>query len=116
MTDYEPNAGDLIWTDFDPGMGREQGGRRPAVIVSPIEFWRTYGSVIVCPIASRIRPFPTSVVLPLDRHPTGEALTHHLRSIDTEARPIKFTGERISADLLHEVRAKIAAIIGLDAW
>lgn len=33
MTDYEPAAGDLIWTDFDPRTGREQGGRRPALVI-----------------------------------------------------------------------------------
>ncbi len=72
--------------------------------------------MIVCPISSKIRPFPTSVVLPPEIQPSGEALTHHLRSIDTEARPIKFTGARVSEELLSEVRAKIAAIIGLEDW
>jgi hypothetical protein len=28
-----PAAGDLIWTDFDPGRGREQAGRRPALVL-----------------------------------------------------------------------------------
>ena len=32
---YAPEAGDLIWTDFDPRVGREQSGRRPALVVSP---------------------------------------------------------------------------------
>ena len=27
-TRYVPQAGDLIWTDFDPRVGREQSGRR----------------------------------------------------------------------------------------
>jgi mRNA-degrading endonuclease toxin of MazEF toxin-antitoxin module len=27
---YVPDAGDLIWTDFDPTRGHEQAGRRPA--------------------------------------------------------------------------------------
>ena len=33
---YEPVAGDLIWTDFDPRVGREQSGRGPALVVSPV--------------------------------------------------------------------------------
>ena len=40
MDGYEPEAGDLIWTDFDPHTGREQGGRRPALVLSPAAFWR----------------------------------------------------------------------------
>ncbi len=31
---YVPDAGDLIWTDFDPTVGRGQAGRRPALVVS----------------------------------------------------------------------------------
>jgi len=31
---YAPEAGDLIWTDFDPPVGRERSGRRPALVVS----------------------------------------------------------------------------------
>jgi hypothetical protein len=30
---YAPEAGDLIWTDFDPRLRREQSGRRPALVV-----------------------------------------------------------------------------------
>jgi mRNA interferase MazF len=63
---YVPEAGDLIWTDFDPRIGREKSGRRPALVVSPADFCRVTEFAIVCPITSRIRPFGTSVVLPLD--------------------------------------------------
>ena len=62
--EYWPDAGDLIWTDFDPTLGREQAGRRPALVVSPTAFALNTGFVLVCPITSRVRPFPTSVVLP----------------------------------------------------
>jgi mRNA interferase MazF len=111
---YEPNEGDLIWTDFDPSTGREQGGRRPALIVSPVAFWQAFRFVIVCPITSKVRPFPTSVVLPGNGAVTGEILTHHTRSIDTQARPIIFTNQRVSAEILTEVRMKLAALIGLN--
>jgi mRNA interferase MazF len=30
---YVPEAGDLVWTDFDPRVGREQSGRHPALVV-----------------------------------------------------------------------------------
>lgn len=54
-----PDAGDLIWTDFDPTKGREQAGRRPALVVSANLFTENTGLAVVCPITSRIRPFPT---------------------------------------------------------
>ena len=45
---YAPKAGDLIWVDFDPRVGREQSGRRPALVVSPADFCRVTEFAIVC--------------------------------------------------------------------
>src|SRR6266567_3609829 len=92
---YVPGAGDLIWMDFDPTKGREQAGRRPALVVSSAVFTENTGLAIVCPITSRVRPFPTSVVLPSDLPVAGEILTSHIRSIDTQARPIRHTGAAV---------------------
>lgn len=111
---YEPDAGDLIWTDFDPRVGREQAGRRPALVISPAAFWRASRFAIVCPITSRVRPFGTSVVLPAGRPLSGEVLTSHVRSIDTDARPIAFAGTRVEAGVLAEVRAKLAVLLGIE--
>src|SRR6266851_1041209 len=92
---YEPAAGDLIWTDFDPRVGREQSGRRPALVLSPVQFWRASRFVIVCPITSRVRPFASSVVLPAGLPVSGEILTSHVRSIDAMIRPVLHAGARV---------------------
>jgi mRNA interferase MazF len=110
---YEPDAGELIWTDFDPRTGREQGGRRPALVVSPLAFWRATRFAIVCPITSKVRPFGTSVVLPAGLKLAGEILTSHVRSIDTLARPIVPVGQSVPSSVLDDVRAKLSALIGL---
>jgi mRNA interferase MazF len=109
---YAPDAGDLIWTDFDPRTGREQSGRRPALVISPIEFYRATEFATVCPITSRIRPFGTSVVLPRGLPVAGEILTSHVRSIDTLARPIAHAG-LVPPAILEEVRGKLAALLGI---
>jgi len=109
---YAPEAGDLIWTDVDPRVGREQSGRRPALVVSPALFWQASGFAIVCPITSKIRPFGTSVALPTGLAVAGEILCSHIRSIDTDARPIAYAGASVSEDILAHVRAKLAALIG----
>jgi mRNA interferase MazF len=108
---YVPDTGDLIWTDFDPTKAREQSGRRPALVVSPAAFTRNTGLAIVCPITSRVRPFPTSVVLPLGLPVAGEILTSHIRSIDTRARPIHHTGATVPAEIAQLVRAKLNTFI-----
>ena len=56
---YVPGDGDLIWTDFDPTKGREQAGRRPALVVSSAAFTENTGLAIVCPSrhgSGRFRP------------------------------------------------------------
>lgn len=115
MTDpgFAPDAGDLVWIDFDPRTGREQGGRRPALVISPVAFWHASRFAIVCPITSRIRPFGTSVVLPPGLPIAGEVLTSHVRSVDTIARPFSPIGARVPADTLAELRAKLAALAGI---
>jgi mRNA interferase MazF len=109
---YIPSAGDLIWTDFDPRVGREQGGRRPALVVSVGTFNANTGLAFVCPITTRLRPFPTSVVLPADLPISGEILVSALRSIDLEARPIRSAGASVPRDVLDEVVAKLLAVLG----
>ena len=108
---YVPAAGDLIWTDFDPGRGREQAGRRPALVVSEALFSAMTGLAIVCPITSKVRPFPTSVVLPDGLPVAGEILTSHVRSIDTLARPVRYAGACVPPETARSVRARLQSFI-----
>ena len=110
---YTPQAGDLIWTDFDPRVGREQSGRRPALVISPGALTRASAFAIVCPITSRVRGFGSSVALPPGLAVSGEVLTSHVRSIDTLARPIRRAGDAVPAAVLLEVRAKLAVLCGI---
>jgi len=111
--DYLPDAGDLVWTDFDPTLGREQAGRRPALIVSPAAFTLNTGFAMVCPITRRIRPFPTSVILPPALPVAGEVLLSHLRSIDTRARALHYAGAAIPPATAREVRDRLMALIAI---
>ena len=108
---YVPDAGDLIWTDFDSTLGQEQSGRRPALVVSAAAFSANTGLAVVCPIMSRVRPFPTSVVLPQGLPVAGEILISHVRSIDTLARPIRYAGASVPAAVATEVRAKLQSFV-----
>ena len=110
---YWPEAGDLVWTDFDPTVGRERAGWRPALVVSPSAFARNTGFVLVCPITSRVRPFPTSVVLPDGLPVSGEILLSHLHSLDALARPVRPVGAAVPAETAAEVRTKLGALIAI---
>ena len=110
---YEPDAGDLVWIDFDPRVGREQSGRRPALVLSARDFFQASRFVIVCPITSRVRPFASSVLLPPECPVQGEILTSHVRSIDTLARLLISMEAAVSTTVLAEVRAKLAVLTGI---
>ena len=108
--DYHPQAGDLVWTHFDPSLGREQTGRWPALILSTLELSLNTGFAILAPITSRIRPFPTSIVLPISAALQGEVLLNQIRSIDLMARPVRFVG-RIDEATAQAVRDKLDLLI-----
>ena len=108
---YLPDTGDLIWIEFDPTKGKEQGGRRPALVVSPAAVTENTGLTVVCPIASRVRPFPTSVVLPPGLTIAAEILTSQIRSIDTQARSIRYAGGAVPVEIAQLVRAKLSTFI-----
>jgi mRNA interferase MazF len=107
-------AGDLVWIDFDPRVGREQSGRWPAVVISPLQFWEASRFAIVCPITSKVRPFASSVGLPDGLPVAGEILAGQVCSIDTAARSVAPCGAAVTPAILAEVRAKLAASSGID--
>jgi mRNA interferase MazF len=55
---YIPEQGDLIRFDFDPQAGHEQGGRHPAIVLSPKSYNRIIGLALVCPVNSRAKGYP----------------------------------------------------------
>ena len=44
---FIPQAGDIVWLDFDPQAGREQAKRRPALVVTEQSYNRASGLVVV---------------------------------------------------------------------
>ena len=59
--EYVPDAGDLIWLDFTPQAGREQAGRRPAVILSRRSYNEKTCLAVVCPATSLVKGYPFEV-------------------------------------------------------
>ena len=55
---YVPETGDFIWLTFDPQAGREQAGRRPALVLSPRTYNAKSGLALVCPITNQAKGYP----------------------------------------------------------
>jgi mRNA interferase MazF len=84
-----PSRGDLVWLDFDPQAGREQAGRRPAIVLSEFEFNALTGFALVCPITSQSKDYPFEVTLPDNLPFSGVVLTDQMQSLDVRKRKIK---------------------------
>ena len=111
--EYVPDAGDLIWLDFTPQAGREQAGRRPAVVLSPRSYNERTSLAVVCPVTSHAKGYPFEVPVPPGQPIKGVILSDHLKNLDWRQRPAQKAG-RISGRLLAQVRDRIAALLGLS--
>lgn len=109
-----PDAGDIFWVALDPTSGTEQAGRRPALVLSDARFHAVSSRVIVCPITSRVRHWPTSVLLPPGMATEGEVLVDQIRALDRAARLIRRI-ETAPPAVLDEVQARLAPLLGLVA-
>jgi|SRR5579863_1403084 len=106
---YVPETGDIAWIDFDPQAGREQGRRRPALVLTDQAYNRASGLAVVCPLTSKRKPYPFSVPVVVDKI-EGAILVDHLKSIDWTARNVAFHSKADPA-LLSKVRAYIAVLL-----
>ena len=51
---YVPDAGDVVWLEFDPHAGHEQAGHRPVLVVSPASYNAKTGLMVCCPMSTKI--------------------------------------------------------------
>jgi mRNA interferase MazF len=77
---WTPEAGEVVWVRFDPQVGREQAGHRPAVVLTPAEYNAKIGLLLCVPLSTRIKGFPFEVQISGDR--PSVALFDHVKSLD----------------------------------
>ena len=110
----------IVIIDLDPTVGREQGGRRRALVVS-YEAFHSSGMATVCPISVREARYPGEVGFP--RGHAGQTkdsviLCHQVRTLDlrrvttyeVRGRPQFVTDPSIRA----AVRDALSRHLGLD--
>lgn len=110
-TAYQPSRGDIVWMVFDPIVGREQAGRRPALVLSERDFTLVTGLTIVCPITSNIRDIPAEVLLDCTKI-KGVVLPAQVKSMDTTQRQLVFI-EKAPVRVVEETTQKVGVYIGL---
>jgi mRNA interferase MazF len=106
---YVPDAGDIVWVQFDPQAGHEQAGYRPALVLSPAAYNRQRGMMIACPMTSRIKGYPFEVVVSQD--PPSAVLADQVKNMDWRARSAQFKSVAPTA-ALAQVKAMLNVLIG----
>lgn len=108
----KPARGDLVWLDFDPQAGREQAGRRPAIVLSEADFNDLTGFALVCPITNQVKDYAFEVPLPEGLPFTGVILTDQLKSLDVKKRKIKVVASvPVDSDLMKQVLRNTRSIL-----
>ena len=94
--------GHIIWLDFDPQIGHEQKGRRPALVVSNETFNKFSNLAIVCPITNTNKDHPFHVKLDERTKTKGVILSDQARTLDIKARNYEVI-EKVHDEILLEV-------------
>ncbi|MBQ8473023.1 MAG: type II toxin-antitoxin system PemK/MazF family toxin [Bacilli bacterium] len=110
VEEYIPRQGDIVFLDFNPIKGHEQTGFSPAVVVSNNVFNQNTKMVMVCPITSNDKEFPTHYSLEDTIKIKGSVLCEHIRSIDYEIRNLKFVEKLSDNDFLSIITLLNACI------
>jgi mRNA interferase MazF len=106
-TEYVPDRGDVVWLSFEPQAGREQAGRRPALVLTPATYQRVVGLAVCCPVTRRAKGYPFEVVLPEGMSVAGVVLADHVKSLDWRAR-----GAELADHAPAAVTARVIDLIG----
>lgn len=105
-----PDRGDIIYLDFNPQTGREQAGRRPAIVLSPKRFNETTGYASVCPISNTTRQWGFHVDLPEGLDVEGVVIIDQLKNLDFRARNATII-EKVPDDVVDICLKKIRTFL-----
>jgi len=92
---------------LDPTEGREIRKTRPCLVISPDEMNRHIDTVIVAPMTTKGRPYPTRVPVRF-RRKTGQIVLDQLRTVD-KTRLVKRLGA-VDLNTSNQVLALLAEL------
>lgn len=107
-----PKRGDVIWITLNPQAGREQMGRRPCLVLSPMAYNRLTGLVIICPITSRVKGYRFEVALSPELPVKGVILADQVKSLDWNIRNAEFITS-VPDQIVEDVMAKLSTLLPL---
>ncbi len=81
---------DILLVDLDPTKGSEIQKTRPCVVISPDEMNHNIKTLIVAPMTSQVKKYPTRISIRFDNK-DGEVVLDQIRTID-QTRVVKKLG------------------------
>ena len=109
MKSYIPARGDIVWLNFDPQVGHEHSGHRPALVLSPSAYNERIGLMLCCPMTNQVKGYPFEVLV--DGTPKkGAILADQVKSMDWREREAEKKGN-VTKGTLAEVVGKIKAMM-----
>jgi mRNA interferase MazF len=109
---YIPDAGDVVWLEFDPQAGREQAGHRPALVLSPAIYNDKVSLAICCPLSKKVKGYPFEVEIEMGKT-TNVVLSDQVKSLDWRERKAKFKS-KITPAQLNKVRQNIKVLLSIE--
>jgi mRNA interferase MazF len=107
---YIPDRGDFVWIDFDPQVGHEQAGRRPALVLSPLDYNRPSKLALLCPVTSKLKHHPYDVPIPPGGRVHGVVIADQVKNLAWTNRRAEFI-ERAGRDLVRDVLERLVSLI-----
>lgn len=106
---YNPERGDIVWLDFNPQLGHEQKGRRPALTISFKTYNEKIGLGLFCPIASKVKGYPFGVEI-IGKAENGCVLSDQVKSLDWTVRNPEFI-EKMPEEKFSDVINNVLVLI-----
>lgn len=94
----------IILVNLDPTLGSEMKKTRPCVVISPDEMNKYLQTIVVAPLTSSSKPYPTRVEVK-HNHTQGWIVLDQIRTIDRKRIVKSF--DFLSAQEINQVKAVI---------
>jgi mRNA interferase MazF len=109
---YLPDAGHMIKIDMDPVAGHEQGGWRPAIVLSASTYNARSGLLVAVPVTNQIKGYPFEVRLVSSMKTTGVVLADQIKNLAWRERRAKYV-ETVPVEIVQGIHERIALLLGI---
>ncbi len=103
---WVPNSGDIIWIDFNPTVGHEQAGKRPALVLSPSSYNAKTSLLLACAMTTEVKGYPFEVSMP----DGGVVLADQVKCIDWRYRNAQ-PKDTAPEDVVRKVKVLLGTLL-----